>query len=68
MYELSTKLGGAAHTHTQSARLGDTDTDTDSGEFATKLSVGDEGGDSSAEWARNRLVAAGVANDGTSNL
>ena len=62
------EVGGRAHTHTQSARLGDTDTDTDSGEFATKLSVGDEGGDSSAEWARNRLVAAGVANDGTSNL
>lgn len=62
------EVGGRARTHTQSARLGDTDTDTDSGEFATKLSVGDEGGDSSAEWARNRLVAAGVANDGTSNL
>jgi len=65
------EVGAHTHTHTQSTRLGDTDTDTDTdatGEFATKLSVGDEGGDGSAEWARNRLVAAGVANDGTSNL
>ena len=63
------EVGAHTHTHTHSTRLGDTYTDTDaSGDFATKLSVGDEGGDSSAEWARNRLVAAGVANDGTSNL
>ena len=63
------EVGAHTHTHTQSTRLGDTDTDTDaSGQFSTKLSVGDEGVDSSAQWARNRLVAAGVANDGTSNL